>query len=144
MTSRNISACGRCLLLMLLATPIFSMAQSPQLAWDRMQQQLKKNDGVIAYEIASNFELLGDSAPEVGQYSTRVHHLDQNGTPLRELVSDGKGSAHASFLLQYATDGSGLVLPSVFQLRYSISMFFKTGNVTFLQKLSDWKPRPVK
>lgn len=197
-----------------------------------MQQQLKKNDGLIAYEIASNFELLGDSAPEVGQYSTRVRQLDRNGMPLRELVNTGKESAdaykmdalslslaayaanrpegfvssptsivrsgdeningestsvyevkgligkgnlpvlakiwieqktdapvriegtieklplpgvkNATFLLLYATNESGLVLPSAFQLRYSISMLFKTGQVAFQQTLLDWKPRPTK
>lgn len=226
------NSCGGCLLVVLLTSPMFSMAQSAQLAWDRMQLQLKKNDGMTAYEIASNFELLGDSAPEVGQYSTRVRQLDQNGTPLRELASDDKESAdaykmnalslalavyaanrpegflssptsmvfigdekingestsvyqvkggigkgnlpvlakiwieqktdapvkiegtieklplpgvkNATFLLQYAHSESGLVLPSVLQLKYSISILFNTGQVSFQQKLSDWKPRPVK
>jgi hypothetical protein len=232
MKSQNIDSYRRGLLVILFATPIFSMAQSPQLAWDRMQQQLKKNDGVIAYEIASNFELAGGSAPEVGQYLTRVRQLDQNGIPLRELASDGKqsvdahkldalslslavyaanrpegfvsspttivfigdenidgkpasvyevkgrvgkgdlpvlakiwieqktdapvkiegtieklplpGVKNATFLLQYAPSDSGLVLPSAFHLRYSISMLFQAGQVEFLQKFSDWRPRPAK
>ncbi|RZT09917.1 hypothetical protein SAMN05216319_1637 [Duganella sp. CF402] len=232
MKSQNRTSYGCGLLAILLACPMLSMAQSSQLPWDRMQQQLKKNDGLIAYEIASNFELLGDSAPEIGQYSTRVRQLDQNGIPLRELDSSGKESAdaykmdtlslslaayaanrpegfvsspssivllgdenvngkpalvyevkgrigkgnipvlakiwieqttdapvkiegtieklplpgvkNATFLLQYATSESGLVLPSEFQLRYSISMLFKTGQVAFRQTLSDWKPLPAK
>jgi hypothetical protein len=232
MKSQNIDSYCRGLLVTLLAAPIFSMAQSSQLAWDRMQQRLEKNDGLIAYEIASNFELLGDPAPEVGQYSTRVRQLDQHGIPLRELASDDKESANAykmdalnlslaayaanrpegfvssptsivlvgdenvdgqptsvyevkgrigkgnlpvlakiwlnqktdapvkiegiieklplpgvknaTFILWYSTNDSGLVLPSAFQLRYSISMFFKTGQIAFMQKLSDWKLRPAK
>lgn len=233
MKSQIRTSCRYGLLVILLASPMFAMAQSSsQLAWDRMQQQLEKNGGVIAYEIASNFELLGDSVPEGGQYSTRVRRLDQNGMPLRELASEGKASVdaykmdalslslaayaanrpegflsaptsvvligdeqingestsvyevrgrigkgnlpvlakiwvqqktdvpvkiegtieklplpgvkNATFLLRYATSETGLVLPSAFQLKYSISMLFKTGQVTFQQTLSDWKPRPEK
>jgi hypothetical protein len=214
--------------IVLVASPALSLAQSLQQAWERMQQQIRKNAGVIAYEISFRFELWGDSESEAGQYSTRVLQLDSKGVPQRELVLAGNdskaaykmdalsltlavhaanrpeeflsspwsivfvvnenidgelasvyevkarvgkgnfpvlakvwigqkngapikiegtleklplpGVKSAAFVLRYASGDNGLTLPSALQIKDSISLLFHTGQVSFQQKLMDWRP----
>jgi len=76
----------------LVSSPAFSTEQAPRQVWDGMRQQLSKNTGLIAYQIATSFEAPGDDGPETGQYSTRVNQLDKEGNPLREHVAGDKKS----------------------------------------------------
>lgn len=79
----------------LVFAPSLAKAQVPMQAWSQMQQQLARNQGFIARQIDSAFELTGDASPQVGQYSTRVHHVDKNGKPVRELIASSKEAAQA-------------------------------------------------
>lgn len=51
------------------------------------------------------------------------------------------GVKTADFFLQYALDSQGLSLPASFELRYTISIFFHTGEVSFKQNFADWRSR---
>ncbi|MRW83472.1 hypothetical protein GJ698_05125 [Pseudoduganella sp. FT26W] len=51
------------------------------------------------------------------------------------------GVKTAGFLLRYLLDDQGRSVPASLDLRYTISIFFHTGEVSFKEKFSDWRPR---
>ena len=51
------------------------------------------------------------------------------------------GVKTADFVLQYAPDVQGRSMPATFELRYTISIFFHTGEVSFKEKFADWRSK---
>jgi len=79
----------------LIFVSTLAKAEMPMPVWTQVQQQLARNQGLIAYQIDSAFELTGDAPPEAGQYATRVRQLDKNGKPVRELIASSKEATQA-------------------------------------------------
>jgi hypothetical protein len=51
------------------------------------------------------------------------------------------GVKTADFVLQYGPDSQGRSLPASLALRYTISIFFHTGEVAFKEQFADWRAR---
>lgn len=49
------------------------------------------------------------------------------------------GVKTADFILQYAPDSQGRSLPASLALRYTTSVLFHTGEVSFKEKFADWR-----
>jgi hypothetical protein len=115
--------------LILIST--LAKAEMPMQVWNQVQQQLARNQGLIAYRIDSAFELTGDAPPEVGQYATRVRQFDKNGKPVRELIASSKEATQA-----YRMDAMSLSLgnlaanrPEEFLLSPSSILFVRDETV---------------
>jgi hypothetical protein len=51
------------------------------------------------------------------------------------------GVKTADFVLQYAPDAQGRSMPATLELRYTISIFFHTGEVSFKERFADWRSK---
>lgn len=52
------------------------------------------------------------------------------------------GVKSANFSLHYAADSAGRSLPQKLSVQYTISVFFHSGTVTFVQQFAEWRPKP--